>query len=164
MVTCFRRQKKPGYPIVSTIDATGTSILLASLNRIVRSFLLESYSVPTVFMLNRTRRALHVARIGDIICQNKVFVDTAKLNICVEIGFFFDRASLCNLSQMKPTTCTLLLGIFISTSVHVSGKYVPIIRRTNCIYATLVFSTLYGWLSGLLVGMKNHPKTATHTE
>jgi len=26
---------------------------------------------------------------------------------------------------------------------------VPIIRRTYCIYATLIFFTLYGWLSGL---------------
>jgi len=32
----------------------------------------------------------------------------------------------------------------------------PIIRRTYCIYATLVFFTLYGWLSGLLVGMRLH--------
>jgi len=54
--------------------------------------------------------------------------------------------------QMKPTRCTLLLSIFISTSVHVSGNYVSTIRRTYCIYATLVFFTLYGWLSGLLVG------------
>ena len=51
---------------------------------------------------------------------------------------------------MKPTRCTLLLSIFISTSVHVSGNYVPIIRRTYCIYLTLVFFTPYGWLSGLL--------------
>jgi len=51
--------------------------------------------------------------------------------------------------QMKPTRCTLLLSIFISTSVHVSGNYVPITRRTYCIYVTLVFFTLYGWLSGL---------------
>jgi hypothetical protein len=36
--------------------------------------------------------------------------------------------------QMKPTRCTLLLSIFIATSVHVSGNYVPIIRRTYCIY------------------------------
>jgi hypothetical protein len=36
----------------------------------------------------------------------------------------------------------LLLSIFISTSVHVSGNYVPIIRRTYCIYATPVFFTL----------------------
>jgi len=54
--------------------------------------------------------------------------------------------------QMKPTWCTLLLGIFISTSLHVSGNYVPIIRRTYCIYATLVFFTLYEWLSGLRTG------------
>ena len=42
-----------------------------------------------------------------------------------------------------------ILGIFISTSVHVSGNYMPIIRRTYCIYATLVFFTLYWRLCGL---------------
>jgi len=66
----------------------------------------------------------------------------------------FDRAFLYNLFYTKPTRCTLLLSIFISTSLHVSGNYVPIIRRTYCIYATLVFFTLYEWLSGLLVGME----------
>jgi len=30
----------------------------------------------------------------------------------------------------------------------ISDNYVPIIRRTYCIYGTLVFFTLYGWLSG----------------
>ena len=50
---------------------------------------------------------------------------------------------------MKPTRCTLLLGVFISTSLHVSANHVPVIRRTYCFYATLVFFTLYGWLSGL---------------
>jgi len=64
-----------------------------------------------------------------------------------------DRASLYDLFQMEPTRCTLLLSLFISTSLHVSGNYVPIIGRTYCIYATLVFFTVYGWLSGLLVGM-----------
>jgi len=49
---------------------------------------------------------------------------------------------------MKPTRCTLLLSIFISTSLHISGNYVPIIRRIYCIYATLVFFTPCGWLSG----------------
>ena len=63
---------------------------------------------------------------------------------------FVYRASLYNIFQTKPTMCTLLLSIFISTSVHVSGNYVPIIRRNYFIYATLVFFTLYGWLSGLL--------------
>jgi len=62
---------------------------------------------------------------------------------------FVDRACLFNLYQMKPTGCTLLLSIFISNSLHVSGNYVPIIRRTYCIYATLIFYTLYGWLTGL---------------
>jgi len=62
---------------------------------------------------------------------------------------FLDRASLYNLFKMKPTRCILVLSTFISTSLHVSGNYVPIIRRTYCIYATLVFFTVYGWLSGL---------------
>jgi len=66
-----------------------------------------------------------------------------------EILCFVDRASLYNLFQMKSIRCTLLLSIFISTSLHVSGNYVLIIRRTYCIYATLVFFTLNGWLSGL---------------
>jgi len=43
----------------------------------------------------------------------------------------------------KPTRCTILLSIFISTSVHVSGNYVPIIRRTYCIFATLVFFNVW---------------------
>ena len=33
-------------------------------------------------------------------------------------------ASLYNLFQIKPTRCTLILSIFISTSLHVSGNYV----------------------------------------
>jgi len=53
---------------------------------------------------------------------------------------------------------TLLLSKFISTSLHVSGKYVPIIRRTFCIYAALAFFTLYRWLSDL------SDQTATDTE
>jgi len=71
----------------------------------------------------------------------------------IQKGFFLcfvDRVSLYNLFQMKPTRCILLLSIFISTSLHVSGNYVPIISRTCCIYATLLFSTLCGWLSGML--------------
>ena len=80
---------------------------------------------------------------------------------CLEISdiimlfftFFVYRPSLYNLFQMKPTRCTLLLSIFISTSLHVSGNCVPVIRRTCCIYAKLVFFTVYGCLSGLFVGM-----------
>jgi len=62
---------------------------------------------------------------------------------------------------MKPTMCTLLLSIFILTSLHVSGNYMPIIRITYCFYATLVFFTLCGWLSGLLVGNESHPNQHT---
>jgi len=40
---------------------------------------------------------------------------------------------------MKPTKCTLLLSMFISTFLYVSGSYVPIIRRIYCIYETLGF-------------------------
>ena len=57
--------------------------------------------------------------------------------------FFIGRAFLYSLFQMKPTRCTLLLSIFISTSLHVSGNYVPIVRRIYCICATLVFFTVW---------------------
>jgi len=69
----------------------------------------------------------------------------------IDLLRFVDRISLYNLFQMKPTRCTLLLSIFISASLHASGNYVPIIRRTYPIYETWVFFTLYGWLSGLLM-------------
>ena len=39
------------------------------------------------------------------------------------------------LFRVKPTRCTLLLSKFISTSVHVSGNYVPIMFRTYCNYS-----------------------------
>ena len=64
-----------------------------------------------------------------------------------QILCFVDCTSLYNRFQMKPNKCTLIPSIFFSTSLPVSGYYVPIIRRTYRIYATLVFFTLYGWLS-----------------
>ena len=39
---------------------------------------------------------------------------------------------------MQPTWCTIFLSMFSSFSLHVLGHYVPIIRRNNCFYATLV--------------------------
>jgi len=81
---------------------------------------------------------------------NSLFLYSGKTVIYLrQILCFVYRASLYNLFQIKPTRRTLLLSIFISTSLHVSGNYVSIIRRTYCIYTTLVFFTLYGWLSGL---------------
>jgi len=64
---------------------------------------------------------------------------------------------------MKPTRCTLLLSIFISTSLHVSGNYVPI-SRTYCICATLVFFTLHEWLSGRLFGTTNLSDSHSESE
>ena len=62
---------------------------------------------------------------------------------------------------MKPTRCTLLLSIFISNSLHVSGNYVPIIRRTYCIYATL--GTCYSvWMTVWSAGWdETHPNQQT---
>ena len=56
-----------------------------------------------------------------------------------QILCFVDCTSLYNLFQMKQNKCTLLLSIFISTSLHVPGNCVSIIRSV----------TLYGWLFGL---------------
>ena len=76
------------------------------------------------------------------------------------LNFMFgDRASLYNRFQMKPSRFTLLISIFISTSLHVSGDGVTIIKRTYCVYVTLVFFTVYGWLSGLQTR-----QPATHTQ
>jgi len=49
----------------------------------------------------------------------------------------------------------IILNIFIFSSLHVSGIYIPIIKRTYCTYETLVFVTLYGWLFCLLASRQN---------
>jgi len=54
--------------------------------------------------------------------------------------------------KMKPTRCTLLLSIFISTSVHVSGKYVPH-HQENFLYLcdTGIFHSVWEavWSAGI---------------
>jgi len=64
---------------------------------------------------------------------------------------------------MKRTGCTLLFSVFISTSVHVLGNYVPIIGRSYYVYAILVFFVLYEWLPGLLVEMRQESHPNQHT-
>ena len=59
---------------------------------------------------------------------------------------------------MKSTRLPLVPSIFISTSLQVSGNYVPIFRRTYCIYATLVFFALFGCVSALLQQTGQSPK------
>ena len=49
---------------------------------------------------------------------------------------FVDRASLYNLANKTNLVQNFTWYIYFF-SLHVSGNYVPIIRRNNCIYATL---------------------------
>ena len=117
----------------------------------VDHFLLARSQHPEIVSF-RTRPTAHSSstRCRLSIIQSNLFhqkILSCRSVFCV--FFFFDRASLYNLFQMKPTSCTLLLSIFISTSLHISGNYVPIMRRTYCVYATLVIFVLYGWLSCL---------------
>ena len=61
----------------------------------------------------------------------------ARLEFSEKIFFFscfVDRASLYNPFQMKPIRCTLLLSIFISNYLHVSGNYVNNNNNNNNIY------------------------------
>ena len=105
-------------------------------------------------VLGTTCIGCHLAKFGRPDDLTPCFVHPYRtLRLAVKWTEFSRYAGL--LFQMKPTRCPLILGIFISASVHVSGNYVSIIRRTWCIYVTLVFFTLYGWLTGLLVGMKH---------
>jgi hypothetical protein len=60
---------------------------------------------------------------------------------CVTISNFFflcfvDRASLCNLANKANLVLSFSYYVYFF-SLHVSGDYVPIIRRNNCIFATL---------------------------
>jgi len=48
------------------------------------------------------------------------------------------------LFQMKVTNVHIT-SEYISTSLHVSGNYVPIIGRIYCIYLTLVGATHMEW-------------------
>jgi len=85
----------------------------------------------------RLRHALLNAT-GPAVCMRNVscslFVQTFS-RFCPQHALYCVEKK--HMFQMKPTRCTLLLSIFISTSVHVSDNYVSIIRRTYCIYATL---------------------------
>jgi hypothetical protein len=38
---------------------------------------------------------------------------------------------------VKPTSCTIFISMNIYQFLHVSAHYVPIIRRNNCVFATL---------------------------
>jgi len=67
---------------------------------------------------------LHVSGSIFIVMPNEGLIKEDNILMYTYVIFlcFVDRASLYNLFQMKPTWFTLLLSIFISTSVHVSGN------------------------------------------
>ena len=80
------------------------------------------------------------------------------VNIVVTFLYFIDRASLYNLANKANLMHNSSQYIYFSF-LHISGNCVPIVRRNYCIYATLVFVTLYGWLSGLPVGIHSNRQT-----
>ena len=67
---------------------------------------------------------------------------------------FVDRASLYNLVN-KATLVHNFRSMFIF-SLHVSGNYVSIIRRNNCIYATLSICHS-AWMTVLYLGWSEIP-------
>ena len=65
---------------------------------------------------------------------------------------------------MKPTKCTLLLKYIYFKFSTCFGQLLAILKRTYCCtYATMVFFTLYGWLSGLQT-RQTPIQTATHPD
>ena len=77
---------------------------------------------------------------------------------------FVDCSAMYNLANKSNRMHNSVQYIYFS-SVHVSGIHVPIIRRKLlCIYATLVFVTLYGWrLAGWLYFNPTSRPNATDT-
>jgi len=73
-------------------------------------------------------------------CHALVSTVTKELGFWItlqsRILFFVDCASLYNLVNKANLVHNFSLYVYIF-SLHVSGDYVPIIRRNNCIYATL---------------------------
>ena len=83
-------------------------------------------------------------------------------NIALRILCSVDAHS-CIISQINPTSCTILFNIFICfSSVHVSGIHVPIIRR-KLLYPCHNGTCHSVWVaSGLLVGLKSNQQTRRH--
>ena len=69
-----------------------------------------------------------------------------------------------NLVNKTNLVHSLFLVYFYYQSLHVSGDYLPIIKRNNCIYATLV--TCYSvWMTVWYVGVYAPAyQTVIHTE
>ena len=100
-------------------------------------------SSESLFKMKPTRCTLILAYLFQLLYMFRATVCPSSEELTVSMRHWY--ISFC----MGGCLICRLQSIFISTSLHVSGNYVPIIRRTYCIYATLVFFILYGWLSDL---------------
>jgi hypothetical protein len=80
---------------------------------------------------------------------------------CIFILRFVDRASLCNLANKANLVHNFSNYVYFF-SLHASGDYVPIIRRNNCIYATL--GTCYSvWMIVWYAGWNEIPPCIPHS-
>jgi Mn2+/Fe2+ NRAMP family transporter len=86
------------------------------------------------------------------------------LYIIYALYIFYSGPRCSNILQISPTRCTILLNIFISLLYRFRASMCPSSGENYCIYATLVFFTLYGWR--LVCSLDFNPTSrpdATHT-
>ena len=90
-----------------------------------------------------------------------LYIKPNGTTLLIPILCFVDRPSLYNLVHKANLMHNFLYYVFFF-SLHVSGNYVPIIRRNNCIYETL--GTCYSvWITVWYAGW-NEYQSVIHTE
>jgi len=127
-------------------------ILYWNISQIIQlwCYLFSQIWYPFVFISVSVETNLHRDNIHNICeLQNQIF-------LC-----FVDCAYLYNLANKSKKVHNSAQYIYFS-SLHVSGNHVPIIRRNYCIYATLVFVTLYGWCLVCWLEFHSNQQTRRH--
>ena len=104
--------------------------------------------------------------------QIKVYVSTKSIGLHLNVYGFDDRRSLHVIYTYNLINKANLVHNFFQYvhffSLHISGisgDYVPIIRRNNCIYATIVICHsvwMNVWYAGFIP--ENHPHRVTNTK
>ena len=64
--------------------------------------------------------------------------------------------------HISPTRCTILFSIFISLLYMFRASMFPSSGKNYCMYATLVFVTLYGWRLVCWLGFQSNQQTRRH--
>ena len=85
----------------------------------------------------------------------------ARFNHCTALLCFFDLHP-CVIAQKSVTRCTIMLNIFISLLYMFRAFTCPSSGENYCIYATLVFVSLYGWRLGFWLGFQPNQQTRRH--